>query len=133
MSRIKITSTEKAMVRRLVALCTEDGQLVPGHVESALDHLRKQNPPGYRQLLHAFLDEAKKVHKAGQARIESALALQEAEINTITDTMRQSYGRKIVADNTINPDLIAGVRIYIQDDVWDTTVATSLENLKANA
>ena len=91
--------------------------------------LIEQKPRGYfgiLQHLHRLvkLDEASRT-----ARVESAVALGQAQQQDIQDSLNQLKGGNVTVEFAENPRLIGGMRVKIGDDVFDGSVKTRLTGL----
>ena len=70
------------------------------------------------------LDEASRT-----ARVESAVALGQAQQQEIRDSLNRLKGGQVAVEFAENPGLIGGMRVKIGDDVFDGSVRTRLANL----
>jgi len=85
-----------------------------------------------------FLDEiAEEFEHLARARlgeqmvfVESVYPLTEAERQRLTDALKKRYNKSIILRETLNKDLIAGIRIKANGEVIDGTFKRRLEMLK---
>jgi F-type H+-transporting ATPase subunit delta len=144
--------TELFTVRRTII---SDGQLelaLGNHaspVEARLalvDTLLKDANPATRAIVrHAVLlprgrkpveaiDHAQDVVAEARNRlvavVQTARPLTPAQSTELADRLESAYGRKIAVSQVVEPDLVAGVRITIGDDVIDGTVRARLDDLR---
>ena len=94
--------------------------------------LIEQKPRGYfgiLQHLHRLvkLDEASR-----PARVESAVALGQAQEQDVRDGLNRLKGGDVAVEFAENPGLIGGMRVKIGDDVYDGSVKTRLTALSDN-
>ena len=94
--------------------------------------LIEQKPRGYfgiLQHLHRLvkLDEASRT-----ARVESAVALGQAQEQDVRDGLNRLKGGDVAVEFAENPGLIGGMRVKIGDDVYDGSVKTRLTALSDN-
>ena len=94
--------------------------------------LIEQKPRGYfgiLQHLHRLvkLDEASRT-----ARVESAVALGQAQEQDVRDGLNRLKGGDVAVEFAENPGLIGGMRLKIGDDVYDGSVKTRLTALSDN-
>ena len=94
--------------------------------------LIEQKPRGYfgiLQHLHRLvkLDEASRT-----ARVESAVALGQAQKQDVRDGLNRLKGGDVAVEFAENPGLIGGMRVKIGDDVYDGSVKTRLTALSDN-
>ncbi len=64
------------------------------------------------------------------AVVQTARPLSAAQANAVAERLEAAYGRKIALDQVIEPDLVAGLRITIGNDVIDGTVRARLDDLR---
>lgn len=67
--------------------------------------------------------------KRSDAVIESAYDLSKAEIEDFERILSNKFGKTVTASVKVNPDLIAGIKVTINDKVIDGSVKGRLENL----
>ncbi len=79
--------------------------------------------PEVRDLFEALKNEREGVE---DATIESAYALEDAQVQPIVTELEARFKRKIRASVTVNRDLIGGVRITVGDEVIDASVRGKL-------
>jgi F-type H+-transporting ATPase subunit delta len=65
------------------------------------------------------------------AVIQSAFAIDEAQLAEVVATLERRFGRKLNARVEIEPELIGGIRAVVGDEVLDTSVKARLEQMKA--
>jgi len=66
-----------------------------------------------------------------EAKVFSAYALDAAQLADVVAVLERRFGRKLVAEVSVDPTLIGGVRVEVGDEVLDTTVKARLEQMKA--
>lgn len=64
-----------------------------------------------------------------QAEIISAVALENKETKLITKKLEERFGKKVEVTNSIDPELLGGVKILVGDTVIDTSLKNQLQNL----
>lgn len=121
------------LARQLFKLSLVDGVLSCERVAGALGYLEKHPPAkpvavlvAYRRLI--AIEVAK-----GQAIVEHAGPVSEATLQSIASLMTVRYQRPVTAGAKANPSLLAGLRIRVGDDVYETSVAGQLAALSASA
>ena len=65
------------------------------------------------------------------ATIQSAYAIDDAQLGDVLASLERRFGRKLNAHVEIEPELIGGVRVVVGDEVLDTSVRARLEQMKA--
>ena len=69
--------------------------------------------------------------KRSDAIIESAYDMSKAEIEEFEHILSKKFGKTITATVNVNPELIAGIKVTINDKVIDGSVKGRLDNLAA--
>jgi F-type H+-transporting ATPase subunit delta len=64
------------------------------------------------------------------ATIESAFAIDAAQLPAVVASLEKRFGRKLNAHVVVVPELIGGVRVVVGDEVLDTSVKARLEQMK---
>ena len=126
---MKGTKQTRREAKQLFKTCQIEGQLDADRVRTAVRVLIEQKPRGYfgiLQHLHRLvkLDEASRT-----ARVESAVALGQAQQQDIQDSLNRLKGGDVTVEFAENPRLIGGMRVKIGDDVFDGSVKTRLTGL----
>lgn len=82
--------------------------------------------------IHALYDGLRREHEGIlEAKIISALPIDDSQLKTLVARLEAKYRRKISAAVEIDPRLIGGVRIVIGDKVIDATVRGKLDAMAA--
>ena len=77
-------------------------------------------------------DELKRGHEGVlEARIISAMPMDDAQVQSLVAALEKKYGRKVTAQVEVEPQLIGGARILIGDKVIDATVRGRLDAMAA--
>jgi len=120
------------LARRFFKLSLADGVVSPERVAGVLAYIEKYRPAkpakvlaAYRRLIAAELAKS-------QARVEHAGSVADAILKSIATAMTRKYGRPIAATAQPNPALIAGLRVRVGDDVYESSVAGQLAALAAS-
>jgi len=126
---MKGSKQSRREAKQLFKTCQVDGLLDADRVRTAVRVLIEQKPRGYfgiLQHLHRLvkLDEASRT-----ARVESAVALGQAQQQEVRDSLNRHKGGQVAVEFAENPGLIGGMRVKIGDDVFDGSVRTRLANL----
>ena len=64
------------------------------------------------------------------AVIESAFAIDDAQLADLMVTLERRFGRKLKSRVEVKPELIGGIRAVVGDEVLDTSVKARLEQMK---
>lgn len=117
------------LARKLLELSLANGQLSPERVNGVLEYCRKQPPILRRKLLANYLKLVRREIQKSQAVIEHAGPITQQVIATVTANLSQLTGKSITATTRESPSLIAGLRVRLGDDVWDSSVTGKLQQL----
>jgi F-type H+-transporting ATPase subunit delta len=127
---MKPDKQSQRLARHLYSLSFADGRISAERVAGVLACLEK-NPPPHRHLpvLKAYRALVAAELARGEARIEHAGPVADATLQAIAAAMTARYGRAIAPSTTPNPALLAGVRVRVGDDLYDTSVSARLDAL----
>ena len=121
----------RATARTLLKLSLENGQLSEAKVRDVLAWFEAKPPAHAAATLREYHRLVVREYNRSRARIEFAGALSSGAVASILSELSRIYGRPVSAATSENPDLIAGVRISIGDDVYERSIASQLETLAA--
>lgn len=81
----------------------------------------------------ARLFEAMRAEQEGvlEAKVRTAFELSAAQMQALTERLAARFGRKVSAEQSVEPELIGGVVIEIGDEVLDASVRGRLQDLAA--
>ncbi len=119
----------KRYSRELLALSLQDGQLEAERVEAVLNALERTPPRNYLSIMRAYRKRVEKEIARSRALIEFAGGLEDSEVDRIIAVFSERYNRRITPVTRPNPELIAGLRIRIDCDVYENSVASHLRAL----
>ncbi len=123
---------EKDFARKLVALSVVDGQLSQERVAAVLESLSTRPPRPLRRLLKLYRRGLFLELRRSQAVVEHAGELNSAVFADLERTFSEQYGRRITVESRSRPDLIAGIRVRVGDDVYDSSISGRLAALSAS-
>ncbi|MBC8008220.1 MAG: F0F1 ATP synthase subunit delta [Prolixibacteraceae bacterium] len=66
-----------------------------------------------------------------EAKISSAVPMEDAQRNQVVTLLSSRFKRKINATVTVDPDLIGGIKVEVGDKVWDASVRGRLQTMAA--
>lgn len=117
------------LARQLFRVSLVDGEISPERVAGVLEYVEKHctaHP-------HAVLTEYHRLVAAeiarGQAVVEHAGPVNTAAVAAMVANLTSRYGRRITPVTKRNDALLAGVRIRVGDDVYESSVAGRLQTL----
>lgn len=92
--------------------------------------IRKKREGFLGAIAKGFVEQYNELNNIANASVKSAVALSEAVINEIKGHIESQTGKKINISATVNPDLIGGVVVQVEDKLFDASVAGKLGKLK---
>ena len=109
--------------------CQVNGALDEARVRQAVTLLIEKKPRGYFGTLQELQRLVKLDVNNRSARVESAVALSEAQQQEVRASLGRLKGADVEVEFTENADLIGGMRVKLGDDVYDGSVKTRLSRL----
>jgi F-type H+-transporting ATPase subunit delta len=120
--------------KKLLALSKKaDGGIDAQKVSAVLSSLKRSKPRNLRQILQRYLALVKRTLRQRTAHIEHAGELQESAVAEIQSAFSSRYGVTLETATLANDDLIAGLRVRVGDDLYDASIRSRLDRLKALA
>lgn len=124
-----MAQSAKFFAKKLMAISLENNRVSDERVLAILQILKANPPRHYKEVLELYLLKIAAELRRENAKIEHSGALSESTINNIRENLSRFYNRDIKVFTVKDPKLLAGVRIRVADDVWDTSVLGRLEQL----
>ena len=119
------------LARQFFKLSLANGELSPDRVTGVLQYIEKHRPPHALAVLKSYQRLVASEVARGQARIEHAGPINSALAASIAESMSRRYGRRVTAVPRRNDALLAGLRVRVGDDVYESSVAGQLATLAA--
>ncbi|MBI5766705.1 MAG: F0F1 ATP synthase subunit delta [Verrucomicrobia bacterium] len=121
----------QTLARQLFKLSFDNGALTSDRVAGVLAYVEKTRPAHTTAVLKAYHRLVAAEFARGQAVVEHAGAVSEATLAGIAASMTKKYARRVTTVARKNDALLAGVRIRVGDDVYESSVAGQLAVLSA--
>lgn len=121
----------KQLARQLFQMSLVEGRLSDERVSGVLQYIEKSQPAHTLAVLHAYQRLVAAEISRNQAVVEHAGSVSPQTLQTIAVNLGQRYGRPVTAIARPNPELLAGFRVRIGDDVYESSVAGQLEQLRS--
>jgi F-type H+-transporting ATPase subunit delta len=118
--------------RQLFAMSIVDGVVSGDRVAGVLEYVEKHGVANPVMVLKAYQRLIATEVAKGQALVEHAGAVNDAMLTAIAAAMTKKYSRAVAATAKPNADLIAGLRVHVGDDVYESSVAGQLEALASS-
>ncbi len=119
------------LAKQLYKLSLENGALSADRVSGVLAYIQKHRPAHSLAVLKAYQRLVAAEVARGQAVIEHAGPANQASLDSIAAALSQKYQRKVVPLAQRNDTLLAGLRVRVGDDVYESSVAGQLAALGA--
>ncbi len=120
------------LARQLFKLSLVDGRISAERVTGVLGYVEKIKPAHPLAILKIYQRLVATELAKNQAVIEHAGAVSDSLLQTIAASMTKKYGRAITASTHANPALLAGLRVRVGDDVYESSVSAQLSVLAAS-
>ena len=117
------------LARQFYKLSFTNGVISAGQVAGVLDYIEKHRPTNSMAVLKAYQRLVAAEVARGQAVVEHAGPINSAALDAIAAAMSKKYGRSVTAVEKRNDALLAGVRVRIGDDLYESSVAGQLATL----
>jgi len=82
------------------------------------------------QILSAFLEKANEGLGILHVTVESARELKEEDLARIQSALGKKYKKEIVLNTKLDPELIAGIKVVIGNNVTDITAKNQIEEMR---
>ena len=118
--------------RQLFAMSMVDGSVSADRVGGVLEYVEKHPPANPMMVLKAYQRLVAVEVAKGIALVEHAGAINDAMLAAIAAAMSRKYGRPVTATAKPNPALLAGLRVHVGDDIYESSIAGQLAALAAS-
>lgn len=110
-------------------------ELVAGVMDEPLNlvllMIRRGGPETVAPMLEHFRALVRRERHVSQAEVRTALPLDDAQRASIVERLRQITGDDIQITEVVDDSLIGGIRVRIGDQLYDASVRSRLERLRA--
>ncbi len=117
------------LARQFFKLSLVDGGLSTDLVTGVLQYLEKHRPPNSLAVLRAYQRLIAAEIARGQAVVEHAGSINDTVLASVATAMTRRYQRPIASVARRNDTLLAGLRVRVGDDVYESSVAGQLAAL----
>ena len=121
------------LARQLFRLSIVDGEVSAERVTGVLEYVEKHCPAHPHAVLSAYHRLVAGEIARGQAVIEHGGPVAPSTADVVAAAMAKRYGRKITPVTKRNDALLAGLRVRVGDDVYESSVAGQLDALSVSA
>jgi F-type H+-transporting ATPase subunit delta len=120
-----------SLARQLFKLSFDGPVLAAERVGGVLAYVEKTRPANGLGVLRAYQRLVAAEVARGQALVEHAGAVSDATLAAIAAAMTKKYSRPVTAAAKANPALLAGLRVRVGDDLYESSVSGQLAALGA--
>ena len=122
----------KNFAKQLLQASLDSGEVSAERVDGVLKSLAKNPPRHHIATLKTYLKLVEREVAKGTAVINYAGELSSETITGIVNQLSAKYGRSITSALRADPSLIAGLRVVVDCDVYDASIASSLASLETS-
>lgn len=119
------------LARQLFKMSLVNGVVDAAQVGGVLAYVEKHQPANALKVLQAYRQYIVRELAKSNAVVEHAGSISEGVLRSIEGALTQKYKRQVTASAVHNAGLIAGLRLRIGDDVYESSIASQLEQLSA--
>ena len=130
---MRASKQSNEFARQLFRLSIEGDQISAERVAAVLAHLALRPPRQPLAVLRRYYRLVARQLARNRALVEHGGPVDDGLLRAIEVAFTRKYRRPIAAAARPNPDLIAGLRVRIGDDVYEASVAGQLAVLSAHA
>jgi F-type H+-transporting ATPase subunit delta len=127
------TKQTKLLAKQLLKLSLVDGLVSAERVGGVLAYLEKNPPRHHVSVLRQYQALVTRELAKSRATVEHAGPLSPAALRGLEAALTQKFARPIALTAQPAPGLLAGVRVRLGDNVYESSVAGQLAALAATA
>ena len=127
-----VSIRNRKFAKQLVLLALdEEGRVDENKVRETLDLLKLHSPRNHRDLLREYLRLIERETAKQVALVEYSGKPSDDALASLKKSLFETYGSKVDLNLRENPELLAGFRITVGDDVYEDSIANRLRPLAA--
>jgi F-type H+-transporting ATPase subunit delta len=127
---MKISKQARRDAKNLFRAARVNGLLDENKARQVVDEVLKEKPRSYVAILAHFQRLLKLDIERRTARVESVIALDDAQQSNVKSVLTKRYGPGLNFTFLQNPALIGGMRIQVGSDVYDGSLQARLAQLQ---
>ena len=120
------------LARQFFKLSLVDGVVSPDRVAGVLQYIEKSAPAHSVLVLKAYRRLIATELAKSEALVEHAGAVTAPALGAIATSMTKKYGRTITTTTRANPKWLAGLRVRVGDDIYESSVSSQLATLSVS-
>lgn len=117
------------LARQLFKLSFADGRLSDERVQGVLAYLEKTKPAHVLAVLKSYQRLVVAEVARNVAVVEHAGSISPQTLQSIASSLSKKYNRPVTATAKPNDSLLAGLRVRVGDDVYESSIAGQLSQL----
>ena len=121
----------KALAKQLFKLSLVNGAISPEQVAGVLGYIEKNVPRQGLAVLKLYHRAIATEFAKSRALVEHAGPVADTTLKSIEAAMTKKYSRTVTAVARPNPKLLAGLRVRVGSDVYESSVAGQLAALSS--
>jgi len=125
------TKQVQQLARQFFKLSVVNGALSTDRVTGVLEYIEKHRPAHTMAVLKAYHRLVTAEFARGQAIVEHAGSINDATLASLAAAMTKKYSRPVTSVARKNDALLAGLRVRVGDDTYESSVAGQLAALAA--
>lgn len=122
----------KLLAKQLFKLSVVQGTVSPEQVTGVLGWIEKHSPRHPLSLLRTYHRYIVNELAKSRALVEHAGPVSDATLKMIETAMTQKYRRSVAAVASPNPKLLAGLRVRVGSDVYESSISRQLAVLSSS-
>jgi F-type H+-transporting ATPase subunit delta len=126
---MRASKQSQQFARALFRLSLADGQVSAERVSAVLAHLARQPPRQPLTVLRNYQRLIATQLAKNSALVEHGGPIDDGLLRALEAAFTRKYQRPVAASARPNPALIAGLRIRIGDDLYESSIASQLAAL----
>jgi F-type H+-transporting ATPase subunit delta len=121
----------RALARQLFKLSLADGAVSGDRVAGVLAYVERHPPANPILVLRDYHRFIATELARSEAIVEHAGPVEPSALAAIAAALSRTYGRPVTPVARPNPSLLAGLRVHVGDDIYESSVAGQLAALAA--
>jgi F-type H+-transporting ATPase subunit delta len=81
-------------------------------------------------IIDAYLETLARRRGEVTAEVSSAVALSDAQRDSLTESLRKAVGSKVVVETDVDPELIGGLVVRVGSRMFDASLRTKLQRMR---
>jgi F-type H+-transporting ATPase subunit delta len=115
--------------KQLFRLSFDGPNLSEARIGAVLDYIERHRPANPVMVLKTYRRLVAGEIARHRAVVEHGGPVSESVLESIGSLLTQRYGRTVTAVSQPNPSLIAGLRVRVGDDIYESSIAGQLAGL----